>query len=395
MKPIFFPFTSLTEYDAKSILSFFETFSYLSTKSDDELTISEPEWFQTLWKQKKYVDPVTLTQEELNPILASIKSWTSWAEANYGKQTRSGYLQSIFRENPYFTSDTDIASIKSQIKKGISSTFRTDGSEDGISMSKSLDSSKSSKSSKALKSSKPLDSPGDINQYLVHDKSQEVFNHALLFLRFAMMTDLENESIDQQLSSIDLLETNLFSELKGDMENSLPSAISTKEPSFDKEFLSDDEQFMESEAIYEVPTEKASMNSKEDRGTLMTEQRLRDWLTLFISKQSYFNDSVPNLFVTTSRAVIDFLLDVIEKSKLMLDIDNFKVHKEKKSSHAGAWSETFQIQWNKDFHIAAKEVLKKGSSSTNNSNLFMNIADSNLFQVAGQNLTVMLVGIKK
>ncbi|MBF0467470.1 MAG: hypothetical protein HQK61_01065 [Desulfamplus sp.] len=367
MKPVFFPFTSITEYDARSVLSFFETFSYLSTKSDDELMASEPEWFQRLWKKECCVEPVTLDKEELSVLLASVKSWRSWAEANHGTTTRSGYLQSIFRQTPFFTSDTDIVSIRSQISRGIRMAEKDNSLE---------------KFHTNPKDSSIKDSSIPVNQYPLKENCESTgncespVNRALLFLRLAMMTDIENESIDHQLSSIERLEANLFAELKGDME---------------------------SQTNNDEPDEISGIDSKEDRGSLMTEHRLRCWLDLFMAKQPHFNDSTPNLFVTTSRSVIDFLLSVIEKIKLMLDIDNFKVHKEKKSSHAGAWSETFEIQWNKDFHIAVQEALSKGTlvsglskeESLINSNMHMNIADYDLFQFAGQSLTVMLVGVKK
>ncbi len=272
MNSIFFPFTSLTQYDADCLLSFFETFSYLTTSSADELALSEPEWFQTLWKEKRAVEPVTLSQEELIPLRASIKSWKDWADTNYGKQTKSGYLQSIFRDSPYFTSDSDIVSIRTQIKSGLDMYSK--------------------------------DTNKNANNAL-HVKSAPVF------LRLAAMADRENEAVDQQLSSIGRLEADVFAELKGGLD----------EKSFDSNIL-------------RVNT------ATQDRGELMTEQRVRAWFSFFLTKKYDFSDQSHQVFVTTSRAVIDFIISVSEKSKLMLDIDNFKVHKEKNST---ANYELFQI----------------------------------------------------
>ncbi|MBF0302248.1 MAG: hypothetical protein HQK73_04355 [Desulfamplus sp.] len=336
MKPLFFPFTSLTKYDADCLLNFFETFSYLSTSSDDELAVSEPEWFQTLWREKKVITPVTLSKEELTPLLGSIKSWRAWAEINYGKQTKQGYLKSIFRETPYFTSDSDIFTIRSQITNGI-------------------------------------------NQLQPDKKAHKKdYNNSLLFLRLAAMADLENEAIDQKLLSIEELETNLFAELKGSLDDE----------NIDKENLIGD-------------SDKISLNSTSirensivitDRGELMTEQRILSWLAFFLTKKGNLSNSAPCHFATTSRAVVDFLLSVVEKNKLMLDIENFKVHKEKNSpspeDNLGAWSETYKIQWSNDIYSFVRDFIAEND-------LNMNITDDELFQFTGQTLTVTLVSLNK
>gem|GEM_PF-6756687 len=371
MKPIFFPFTSLTPYDVKSILAFFNTFSYLSTQSAEELETAGDKWFQSLWRESFNVEPVTLSQEELKPLLLSIKSWRAWAEVNYGKETRSGYLQSIFKDRSYFagdTGDTAVSSIRAQIEKGVDSVkeYKTEDVDSQVRfMNRALDDSEAADRSS------------------LNEQSQHALNRALLFLRLAMMADSENEAIDQKLASIERLEVSLFSALKGEMESTL---MENSEPLSVKDSLINDG------AVADQLTTGDS--SKSDRGALMTEERLRSWLTLFMAKKTHFKSSPPPVFVTTSRAVIDFILSVSKKSKLMLDIDNFKVHKEKNSSCAGAWSETFKVQWNKDFHRAAKAFLSNEDSLTS-PGLCMNIADSELFQVAGQSLTVMLVGVKE
>lgn len=261
MKPLFFPFTSLTKYDADSLLNYFETFSYLSTSSDEELVISEPDWFQNLWREKRLIEPITLSQDELTPLLKEIKEWRAWAEINYGKQTKKGYLREIFKVQPYLTSDSDIFAIRSQIEKGTNQIPKSNQS----------------------------------------DNYQKIDNNSLLFLRLAAMADLENEVVDEKLSSIKEREADIFAELKGALD-------------YNKDENSENPQLIA------------------DRGELMTEQRIRSWFNLFMSKKERFNGAAPNIFVTTSRAVVDFLISLSEKSKLMLDIDNFKVHKEKNSA---------------------------------------------------------------
>ncbi|MBF0111569.1 MAG: hypothetical protein HQK74_02405 [Desulfamplus sp.] len=337
MNPIFFPFTSLSQYDAKSILNFFDKFSYLSTSSAKELELSEPDWFKHLWREKGAIEPITLMEDELNPILESVKSWRSWADANYGRQTKSGYLQSIFRQNPYFTSDSDIFSIRSQIEKG------------GLLASES-------------------------NSHLNRkDKKGGAKDNFLLFLRLAAIADCENETIDQKLSSIDNLESNLFTELKGEKTQEAKESICDNFIDFNSLGL-----------------------HKTDRGEVMTKERIGSWINLFIEKKGYLGDTFPDIFVTTSRAAVDFLFSLIEKSNLMLDIDNFKVHKEKNSicnstrtsNSSGAWSETFKLQWSSDIQSSVKSIINKG-------NLNININNTELFQFTGQSLTVMLVGLKK
>ncbi|MBF0572391.1 MAG: hypothetical protein HQK69_01325 [Desulfamplus sp.] len=288
MKPIFFPFTSLTQFDAESIINYFDSFIYLSTSSVDELHTSESDWFNTLWKEKNVIEPITLTPEELQPLLNSVKSWRAWADSNYGKQTKKGYLQSIFRENPYFTSDSDIFAIRSQIEKGFTSNNQ-----------------------------KKID-----QRDFIGDSFKKNIDNALLFLRLAAIADKENEDVDQKLASIEELESNIFAQLKGDIEDNY----------IIQDIHEVDGQTLNSEILNNQPLIKNRISLMTDRGELMTEQRLRSWLSFFISKKSIFDELSSNSFITTSRAVADFIIYISDKSKLMLDIDTLKMHKEKRST---------------------------------------------------------------
>ncbi|MBF0230289.1 MAG: hypothetical protein HQK63_11995 [Desulfamplus sp.] len=294
MKPIFFPFTSLTQFDAEAIITYFDSFIYLSTSSVDELQTSESDWFNILWREKNVIEPITLTQEELQPLLSSVKSWRAWADANYGKQTKKGYLQSIFRENPYFTSDSDIFAIRSQIEKGLKSNNQ-----------------------------KKIDQRGFIG-----DNFKQNIDNALLFLRLAAIADKDNEDVDQKLSSIKELESNIFAELKGDIEDNYTTQ-NILEPNTHS---LDESQTLNEQILTNQPLIKNKISLMTDRGELMTEQRVRSWLSFFLSKKSIADELSSNSFITTSRAVADFIISISEKSKLMLDIDNLKMHKEKKST---------------------------------------------------------------
>ncbi|MBF0376390.1 MAG: hypothetical protein HQK72_02800 [Desulfamplus sp.] len=299
MKPIFFPFTSLTQFDAESIINYFDSFIYLSTSSVDELHTSESDWFNILWKEKNFIEPITLTQEELQPLLSSVKSWRAWADANYGKQTKKGYLQSIFRENPYFTSDSDIFAIRSQIEKGLISNNQRKIDQNNFNST----------------------------------KVKENIDNALLFLRLASIADKDNEDIDKKLLSIEELESNIFAELKGDIEDNYISQniLEPNTHSLD-ESQTLNEQILTNKILTNQPLIKNKIPFMTDRGELMTEQRVCSWLSFFLSKKSIFGELSSNSFITTSRAVVDFIISISEKSKLMLDIDNLKMHKEKKST---------------------------------------------------------------
>ncbi len=378
----------------------FQQCIFLSTESEKEWTDSELTFREKLisWK-RNILFPLAFSKEELKPVLASLASYRDWAALHQGA---AGYLKTIARGTPYFTSDTDISSIRSQIEK------RTNNAHP------------------------------DLSQAVASTPSESFFR-SILFLRLAHLSDQEHEALDSQLLSIDRSENILFSKLKG-MKNTDIGLLEPKE-SADAEKSIESEKSVEPEKRRVRPDE--SIGHYRDRGSLMTEQRMHAWSMLLMSKledcinqgqpvknliqqdeklihegKKYSHDDCRGLneflWVTTSPAIVNFLISVSEKSKLMLDMDNFKVHKEN-CMYRDQWQEAFYRSvktainggnWNLDSFIPEDDCCSIFAdvklylfSGENVKRLFyfsqQENTDSALLQSGGETVPVLQVGLKK
>lgn len=118
------------------------------------------------------------------------------------------------------------------------------------------------------------------------EKSDPVFN-ARLFLKIAQDFDSERLDMEQELSSFEKMEKSLFEELRGEDATEI-----------------------------ELPS-KTSLDITEDAGAFMTHERLNAWTRLMLQ-----DSEVSEFFVTTSRAVFDFLAEKTPHLKPYSSEDN-------------------------------------------------------------------------
>ncbi len=174
MKPLFFPFTHITQEDMTAMLTCFKGFCHLSV-SRPEKNIS----------QNPAVEVFRPSDQEVGSALTMVEDYRQWAEINRG---RAGQLKTRVPDTPYFTSDSGISTLKSSIERGAG--FGAEPNSES-------------------------------------DKFQEAFVKALVFLRMAQESDCETDQIDKGFTSIIKQEAALFSALKG---NGLPLADSPALP---------------------------------------------------------------------------------------------------------------------------------------------------------------------
>ncbi len=172
MKPLFFPFTYLRKKDAEILSACFNGFSFLSTSSGKEFKTETPELYNDTC-----IEPVFMEEGELKPVLETLKEYKQWAQLNRGNIDS---LKTLFRKTPYFTSDTGVANIRSEIGKR----------------------------------SKELSVPKNKADY---DKDQNFLN-ALLFLRLAHENDAEKDLIDLKFQSVTEEERRVFLNVRGELK---------------------------------------------------------------------------------------------------------------------------------------------------------------------------------
>jgi hypothetical protein len=158
------------------------------------------------------------------------------------------------------------------------------------------------------------------------DPKKEVQN-PLLLLKFAQLVDAQNEGIDDELRVLENSKNSLFSELTGE--------ISGKK--------------------FEAPARTLEDPAYADPGGIMTQERVLSWFR-YACEREIFNQPGAPLLVTTSPAVLDFMVSRCEGVINALDIDSIKVHEndcEKKCS------------WQHNFFQFLKETIagKKSSGS--------------------------------
>lgn len=270
MKLLFFPFTHLSEKDAESVLTCFQRFSFISTKSREEFVHGDEPL-----KNSTFIDFIFTEQEELRPVLERVHEYRAWAEIHGGGA--KGYLKSLLRDTPYFTSDTMVGNIRTQINTRIN---KRAGKQD-------------------VKA-------GRISDHKDREASdqKDSFAENLLFLRLAQEQDAENESIDSAFSAVSFNEQQIIASVKGESANA-------------ENRVQDDDP-----ALY------------------MSEKRIDAWAGLFKEKKGQIVSDDPLLFVTTSRAVIDILKQRAEKSLKILDSNNTKVYEDNCMNH-GRWMAEF------------------------------------------------------
>ncbi len=155
-------------------------------------------------------------------------------------------------------------------------------------------------------------------------------SNPLLLLKFAQLLDVQNEDIDDELDALDQSKSSLFSELTGEISEK------TSENSFEQSDL-------------------VSLNSPpSDPGRIMTEERITSWFRYAGEKELFKKSGASPLLITTSPAVMDYMVSKSEGVINALDIDSIKVH-ENGCVNEGRWHQTF-------FQFLEEAVAGKGSS---------------------------------
>lgn len=156
---LFFPFTHMTRIQLNTVLAFFSSFQYFPGL----MGLTHHQALQEAFEQGK-IHPVFSSPEDLATVDQKLSQYQAWVQIHKGNETN---LKLLLKDNPYFTSDTDVIRIKSQIKGA------KDGKERDI-----------------------------VDVALLDDFS---WQHNLLFLKMAHLCDEQNEQIDLALKK---LETN-------------------------------------------------------------------------------------------------------------------------------------------------------------------------------------------
>lgn len=254
MKPLFFPFTYLRQQDSEILLTCFKNFSFFTTSSKKEFETD----FSNL-SANSGIDPVFMEDDELQPVIETLNEYKKWAVLNNGNRDS---LKALFRTTPYFTSDTGVANIRSEIGKR---------SQSGHSL--------------------------EVNQ--IYDKDQ-LFLNSLLFLRLAHESDAEKQAIDLGLQSIAAGETKLFLEVKGEMGANIPYEI-TPDQEYDPGLLMTEKRL--SAWAYVLVKKSRHFNLEEPLLLVTTSRGIAD----------HCNSAVNDTKISAN-------------TEKLVDIENFRIH---------------------------------------------------------------------
>ena len=166
-KFLFFPFTHITQNQLNTILSFFPSFQYLPGSRD----FKHDQALQELCELGQ-IHPVFLSSEEFETVEQKVEQYQAWTQIHKGNEAN---LKSLLKDSPYFTSDTTMTAIKSQIKG-----LKEDKADSGVAVS-----------------------------------TESALQHNLLFLKIAQLCDEQNERIDLELKELDTSRDKLMSALRG------------------------------------------------------------------------------------------------------------------------------------------------------------------------------------
>ncbi len=197
-----------------------------------------------------------------------------------------------------------------------------------------------------------------------HDgaSKEELLLRNLMFLRLAKIHDIEKENLDSHFDLIEENENKLFSDIQGH-----DSKFDTKR--------------------------------KEDLGEYMTSKRVGAWVDFFNEKIPFNSFDSPLLFVTTSPAVMEYLLSVSENKIKLLDIEDLKVH-ENICENKNQWVEAFN-KYVENLVISGQQFLNTPAERDDNCTLAVKIKlyllqgddISSFSQGIGQQIPICLVSV--
>ena len=201
---------------------------------------------------------------------------------------------------------------------------------------------------------------------------------SLMFLRLAKIYDLEKDNLNNQFDDIEKDEENLFSVIQGLDQKS--------DQKLDRDF----------DQSRGNPSLK---KGAEDLGAYMTPQRISAWVDFFNRRKPFSSFESPLLFVTTSTAVMEYLLSISKNIIKSLDIDKLKVH-EKKCENRNQWVDAFN-KYVEDFVVSSQQPENAPVEKDDNCTLEMKIklyllqgdVISSFFQGIGQNIPVCFISV--
>ena len=275
MRLFYFPFTHVPQQDRDVLGAFFKKVFYISSDTWHGVPAGQPRFAPPLQGKKELPEetpdgedefelmPLPFPGEMRDQVMRSVADYRQWA---IHSGAGPGQLKLLVRKTPYFTSDTQVGTIRSQIKGGLSpETFRDD--------------------------------PGD-----------ELMK-ALVFLCLAGERDEQSTSIDVALSTVNEKTDLLFSTLAGELPTPFPEENPDTEPSFSD------------------PSQVFGENLA-DPGAVMTSSRLSSWFRVFQEVGDASPEDESCVFITTSPAVLDFFEQIAPGGKLLLDGGPLMANKE-------------------------------------------------------------------
>ncbi len=164
---LFFPFTHISESQLRIVLTFFPAFEYLSMTRNFDL---RPD-LRKLSGQGK-ITPFFLSYDQAVMVKQNLEQYMEWARIHEGNEVN---LKSLLKDTPYFTDDSDVAAIKSKLRKGKDGKVQKKASLSG----------------------------------------EPTLKQDLLFLKMAQLYDEQNEGIDLALKNLDTSHDTLISTLRG------------------------------------------------------------------------------------------------------------------------------------------------------------------------------------
>jgi len=169
IKFLFFPFTHMSESHLNTVLTFFPSIQYLPMARNFD---HRPD-LQKLFKQGK-ITPFFSSSDQVAAVKQSLDQYLAWARIHKGNEVN---LKSLLKNTPYFTNDSDVTAIKSQIKGG--GNLSAENASDTV-------------------------LPAESN-----------LHKDFLFLKMAHLHDEQNEGIDLALKELDTSHDALMSTLRG------------------------------------------------------------------------------------------------------------------------------------------------------------------------------------
>jgi hypothetical protein len=122
---------------------------------------------------------------------------------------------------------------------------------------------------------------------------------ARVFLQTAQELDVENWEINQDLVSLEKVERDLFKGLRGEGGDS------------------------------QVKSAGETALKISDSRAYMTKERIQAWARLFLNDQSQFGAEASGVFITNSRSVLEYLIDISNGAETILSLDAVPVQKNK------------------------------------------------------------------